>query len=351
MIITNKFNLPQVLVKAAEGRVYDPGQSDITVTSLKDPGRITALKKQLNGHLSEDVADNAYSLLGSAVHAMLEWADDGARKEERNYIDVLGWKVGGQFDHFLDGTLTDFKVTSAYNVKGHLSGEKDDWPTQLNVLAAILRENGEKVEKLRVIAVLRDWSKPEAQREAKFAKENNTPIYYPQHQIQVLEFPIWGHDATLNWINERVRYHQEACANIPACSKEDRWETEEKWAVMKGQNKRATKLHNSQAEAEEHAAREDALWVQHRPGEPKRCDLYCPVKAYCSQRTSELIDPDLMWDYAMSAVEGITCPDVLDGWVKSSVFLSRLPDDYKSRLWDTIKARKKELGNEQPAAA
>lgn len=299
MKITNKYNLPEPFYRAVVNDDYDPGESDITVTQLKSPPRQIALQKQYRDQLEEDCSDRVWALLGQSVHSILERAAcEDAITEERFYIDVLGWKVGGQIDYYDHTTLYDFKVTSAYVVKGHLSGEKNDWDCQLNSLAELMRQNGHAVKRLAVIAIGRDWSKMQAQKDAAWARQNNVLPNYPQSQIQVVERAMWVDNIALDWIKDRVNRHQLAQRGgilLPKCSDEDMWKKPDVWAVTKGNNKRAIKLHNDEISAVNHAAKlaseqhtENLYWVQHRPGTPTRCLSYCNAAPFCEQHQATL---------------------------------------------------------------
>lgn len=298
-MLTNKLNLPEVFYNAVKNDGYNPGSSDITVTQLKDPPRMIALKKKHAGELSEDCADRGYALLGQAVHTILERAaEPEAIVEERYYSEVLGWNLGGQIDHYKESLLTDFKVTSAYVVKGHLSGEKDDWNCQLNTLAYLLRENDIEVKELQVLALLRDWSKLEILRDS----SGN----YPRHQIQVVGIPLWSHSKARDWVTERIRLHQAALKELPLCTAEDRWKRGDKYAVMKEGRKSALRVLDDRDGAEKWCqensyghyeqlpndfnsclAFNKGISIVHRPGEPIRCQNYCSVANHCSQFQGE----------------------------------------------------------------
>lgn len=297
-MITNKLNLPEVFYNAVKNDGYNPGDSDITVTQLKDPPRMIALKKKFAGKLSEDCSDRGYALLGQAVHAILERAaEPEAVVEKRYYSEILGWKLGGQIDHFKGGILTDFKVTSSYVVKGHLAGEKNDWNCQLNALAYLLRENEIEVKKLQVLALLRDWSKMEVLRDY----SGN----YPRHQIQVIKIPLWSHSTAREWVTERIGYHQKALTKLPLCTAGDRWKRDDKWAVMKEGRKSALRVLDRQTVAVDwavdngHAEWESTdlslpdyklfkgISIVHRPGEAIRCQNYCSVADHCTQFQGE----------------------------------------------------------------
>jgi len=171
MNITNKKHLPELLVRAVKNDPYSSGNlTDISATTLIRPPQQVALQREHGSELVEDAADRVWALLGSASHAILERAaGPNDISEARYYADILGWKVSGQVDLIeSDGTLDDFKVTSVWSVKDAIENGKSDWEEQLNILAYLARVNGEQINKLRIIAICRDWSPSGALRDANY---------------------------------------------------------------------------------------------------------------------------------------------------------------------------------------
>lgn len=276
--LTNKLGLPQPFVKAVARDGYIPGDCDISVTSLLKPAQLLQLEKRHEEEITEDVSDRIWSLLGQVVHGILERAEETAISERRLYIDVEGWRVGGQMDRFLlkDGLLQDYKFTSVYKVR---DGVSEEFAKQLNIYAHILRANGEEVKKLEIVAILRDWSKNAFVREG---------APYPEHQVVLLDVPIIPPEEVEAFIVERIRLHKASTLlpsdQLPPCSKEERWVRDEKWAIMKKGMKRATRLCNSEEAAEMALeAAGSGHSIKHRQGISTRCESYCPVKQFCSQ--------------------------------------------------------------------
>ena len=246
---------------------------------------MVALERSHYGELTEDASDRIWSLVGQIGHNIIERADiDALVKEERLSIEVGGWKVSGQMDRLAtyadhgEPVLEDYKFTSVWAV---VFG-RDEWEQQLNVYAAILRENGYDVGALRIVAILRDWNKREAQRKPD----------YPQAQVQVIPQKVWDHNKAMEFIDDRVLDHQAAREayphEMPECSDEDRWAKPDTWAVMKEGRKTALRVLSSEMEAYEWCGQNDhdtdpKISVVHRPGENVRCENYCAVKAFCPQ--------------------------------------------------------------------
>lgn len=274
--LTNLAGLPQALVDAVANDSYTKGSADISITNLLKPPRMVELERQHEDDITEDASDRIWSLLGQATHTILERANRTAIAERRLSIEIQGWKVSGGMDLYQEeiGTLIDYKVTSAWKVS---KGEFDDWIHQLNMYAVMLRHHGHKVEKLQIVAILRDWSKMEAQR---------SPDYI-QSQVCVIDIPVWDNNKALSYMTDRVILHQQARITLPRCSDTDKWSRPTMWAVMKKGQKRAVKLHSTEEEATNHAKWDTNLSVEKRKGIDTRCQSYCSVAKFCSQFKNE----------------------------------------------------------------
>ena len=188
MKLTNKMNLPLAIKRAVENDPYDPSGSDISTTRLIAPPLIRHLEVKHKDEIEEDVADRIWALLGSSVHHVIERAkiENDLAEIRLFYKDddiTNGWTLSGQFDYITsEGDLIDFKTTSAWSALDALQKGKDEWEEQLNILDFLVRHNPDKVNikinKLYIIAILRDWSKLQA------SKSDNYP------QAQVVKIPI-----------------------------------------------------------------------------------------------------------------------------------------------------------------
>jgi hypothetical protein len=155
-----------------------------------------------------------------------------------------------------------------------MNSPRFEWIAQLNVLSTILREHAMDVEELKIVALLRDWSKTKANRSQD----------YPPAPIVTLDIPLWSQEKAEEYIDERIRIHQFANRRLPECTKEKRWQQPDTFALIKKNRKRATKLFSSKEEAEEglKSYGEEYL-IDFRPGKPIRCESYCPVASFCEQ--------------------------------------------------------------------
>tara|TARA_Y100001963_G_scaffold74899_1_gene103983 strand:+ start:353 stop:1279 length:927 start_codon:yes stop_codon:yes gene_type:complete len=297
--ITNNKGFPEALVKAVTNDTYSRGTADRSVTGLLAPPRQAALIERHGGMISEDVSERTFALYGQLVHLLLERAgeqDRNAINEERLYAEVGGWTISGQTDTLTltedqrSWIISDFKFVTSYKFKRSYSGElviPEDYEQQLNLYAYLLRENGFKVDGLKIVAIYRDWSKLEAKRDKN----------YPQLGAETHDIPLWSEDKAKAFIEERVRLHQdamflgnkyaEAASNLPECTDEERWAKPDKFALMPtAKSARARKLFDSRSAATLWAAANNMKpgWViEHRRGVNTRCESYCLVSEYCTQ--------------------------------------------------------------------
>lgn len=283
MKITNIKNLPEALVNAITFDDYSKGESDISTTSLWKSPRLVALETKFHDQISQDASERIWVLFGKCIHEILRRSDTEAITEARLVDDILGWNVSGQFDRFVkqDGLLQDYKVTSAWSMV--FDSKHKDWTNQLNTYAHLLRKHGHEVNKMEVVAILRDWS----------AKEARTKPTYPQSPVQVVSIDLWDKEFTKAALEERVKKHSEAKISLPLCTPEEQWAKPDVYAVMKDGQKRALSLALSEEQAaidkalfeKEHKSKK--IFVVKRPGEKTRCESYCSVKQFCDQYQQE----------------------------------------------------------------
>ncbi len=287
MQYTNRYSLPEPLVSAIKKDPYTRA-GNISVTDLIKAPQIRYLERKHQDEITVDVSDEIYLLLGSAVHEILSRAgDDNAIHEKRLSVKVHGWEVTGITDRYEpeSGTLIDAKVTSVYSF---LLGEKPEWTAQLNCYAALWRTHGYKVKGLRILAILRDWTKRRALSESD----------YPAVPALMKDIPLWSQEKAVQYIKQRVSLHQRAekWAEYPDCTDEDRWARPATWAVKKKGNKRAKKVFHDEEAADSWAkmmndCSQYSFIVETRPGMSVRCEQgYCKVANWCPQFKKDSIE-------------------------------------------------------------
>lgn len=278
MKYTNNLNLPEPLYLAICKEEYDPGESDISTTSLSVPSRIWALKRKHANEITEDASDRIWSFMGSIGHKIAEKNSNDPRfiAEKRYYVDFNGVKIGGQIDLYDRETFTlyDYKVTSYWVAK---EGVKPEWQEQASVNRLLLERNGIEVRSIKYIAIFRDWSKGRAGTNG-----------MPDEQVMAFQISPWPMDKTEQWIQGRINSHYCATELLPECTPEERWAKPDQWAAMQKGKVRALKLHDSESAANEHVATIDRGYVEYRHGESTRCKDYCPVSRFCAQYQNSL---------------------------------------------------------------
>jgi hypothetical protein len=282
MKLTNKYNLPQTFVNVLNRPTYTKGKAHLSATEIINSPRIVQLKKIHWDNLEEDVADKVWAIFGTAIHAVLELGkDDHHIIEQRLHANVDGWDISGAIDLQRvedDGIIVaDYKTTGAWAVMN----EKSDWEQQLNIYAWLVEKVKKvPVKKVEIIAIIRDWSRRDAQ-----VKEG-----YPEAPIKVIDVPLWTFAQRENFIKERIQLHSnalfaaETSDDLPECSPSEMWEKPAFWAVRKIGNKRATTVLDTEDKA---LAKIEELGkgyeVEFRPGERTRCANFCQVRDFCSQ--------------------------------------------------------------------
>ena len=266
-LYTNVHGLPDAFVNAVLNDPYTGG-GDISATKLIDAPKRRTLYRLHKESVVEDVSERVWSLMGQAVHTVLERSQTKAIVEERLYAEVDGWKLSGQFDRLdiSEGALQDWKVCSVYKANGD-----ESWTRQLNVLRWLAHQNGYVVDKLQVVAIFRDWKKSESQRRDD----------YPRQPIKVIDVPVWDLEKCFAYISERVALHKKSDAGEDVeCTEEERWYTGTTYALMKDGGKRAKRVVPILADLGDIP---EGHHVEERPGRNRRCEEYCEVSPFCAQ--------------------------------------------------------------------
>ena len=282
MKITNQFNLPAPFVNIAKNPSYSKGKAHISATSLLNSPKIVSLLKKHDDELEQDVSDMIWSIFGSAVHNVLEKGADAQNiVEQRLSTEVSGWVLSGAIDlqHVEpDGiNIKDYKTTSVWAVMN----DKPEWEQQLNIYAYLVSVNKKQpIKSLQIVAILKDWSKREAERKTD----------YPQRNVALVDIPLWTFEEQDAFIKGRIEKHglaefaMEMGDELPDCTPQEMWEKPPVWAVIKVGGVRAKSLHDTSSMAA--IALEEAgqgYEIQERKGDRTRCKDYCLVNKWCKQ--------------------------------------------------------------------
>lgn len=276
-IITNNNRIPDPIFRSIKKGWYSGSDVEhfASVTGLLKPAKIFALEKRHSEQITEEASDMIWSLMGSAMHAVLEKSEcDESINEERLFAKFGDKVISGAIDLYENKSISDFKFTSIWTYI--YKSRYKEWTEQLNIYGYLYRKAGFPVEKLQIIAIFRDWSKSKS----KYDKN------YPK-QIETINLPLWSDKEVESFIRDWIRIFEMALTmpddDIPPCLPEERWQTI-KWAVVKPGGKRAVKLFDDKAGAQEYLrqAKRPELEIEHRESDPVRCLEYCRCNNYCN---------------------------------------------------------------------
>lgn len=279
MITTNKFKLPDSVVKAVSRFAEtDTGHNEIRVTRLIDAPRIRQLCVRQDAVIEDEVSDNLWALLGHAVHEVMRKYGDTTEKELR--ADCNGYTITGHVDLITnEGCIHDYKCTSAWSFILGKEDVKPEWEAQLNVYAWLCRKNGIEVKKLQIDAILRDYSQTQKERQPD----------YPDCPFIVKKVRLWTLEEQDKYVSERVALHKAAeirdDKELEDCTIQERWERAATFAVKKVGRKTAVKLFDTLEDANKfisEASDSRDLTIEERPGKSVRCLSYCPARKVCN---------------------------------------------------------------------
>ena len=320
MKIIDSFDLPEAVLDAIRNDPYHVGEKlEGTVgiyspSSMLTPPQIRALYREHADEIEEEAVTRVWSLLGKAVHNILEQAAlKGPEVPEERYFSRLSvttdkwegqnrysvdeeWTISGMLDNqsIAQGKLNDYKVTSSWTI---VNGGRDEWEWQLNVYAWLARQNGIELNELWIHAILRDWSWSQALKSDSYPDKPIISIPIKLHPDGVIEA----------WMRDRIALHQEV--PTPECTDEDRWYKGSRYAIRKVGNKRAIRVMDTLSDLARYADDKDLVVMDHgltagfgvdestldlnmtkgdhyvveRIGENIRCERYCSVVQFCEQ--------------------------------------------------------------------
>ena len=284
MRFSNDFGIPEELIRAMRQDTYSRGNADISATGLIRPVQMAVLEKRHHDDIVVDARDEIWKLFGKATHHIIDQANagkDDRTREKRLFAKIAGWTVSGAVDllNEEDGELDDYKVTSTFAI----GQDKPEWEQQLNIYAWLWRvARGVVVKQLRIIAILRDWRRAEAERNSE----------YPQAPVVPIPIELWSFEKQRQFVHTRVLMHQtaqlldEAEHPLPECTDEDRWVRPPTWAVKKtSESARAIRVFDNEESAKEFSA--GGRFIERRGGESIRCKSWCSVSQWCQQWNKE----------------------------------------------------------------
>lgn len=283
-MFTNTLNLPEPFVQAVTSDYVSTPRRYSATTILKGNKEIILSRRHAD-EVVEDVADYVWAIFGSAVHKILEQAQETDTQIKENFISYElpnGNTISGIFDLYDDSTgiVSDWKTVSVWKI---IYNEWEDYRKQLLIYCLILRKMGFECKRGEIVALMKDWQQSKAKTDAD----------YPQYPVYKI-----GWDFTDEELEDMEQYliHKTDTIDsdleledddIAHCTEEERWHKADTWAVTKVGNKRAKKV----CESEEDALSAKTYYedkdgkpyeIQFRKGEDPKCQNYCKCKEFCN---------------------------------------------------------------------
>lgn len=259
-------------------RIYPPRV--ISVTQLiSSPLKLKLLRENFE-NITRDLKFLHYQIFGTMIHYLFELKEfhqliddlrhayyDGFEKlirvveaiiskRERKKIcaQFEGWEIRGEVDLFEDNILYDFKVTSKYSLK--FLDRLKRYEHQLQLYRYFLSQNGEEIQEIANVLLLRDWSF------LRDREEIPSPLY-------VIKYDIWPDKVVEEFIRQRLKLHEAEAG----CDDED--------MMLRIRYQVGKKIFSDLDKAKEYAQKK-RLSVE-RIYEPIGCMYFCEVSDYCEQ--------------------------------------------------------------------
>lgn len=263
---TNKLGLPKIFEKAV-GEPRKPVAGRFSATDISAPPYQRVLKERHWESIEQDINDMMFMLMGTAFHMLMEkYTSKNCLSEYHTSATYKGVTISGVVDCYdiFEKTIIDYKTTSVTSIM-YNDGPKPEWVMQLNIYKALLEKEGYQVDKMKIIAIARDWNSSKGKYDKNYPK---SPIL----EVEIPEIDVWKSiDA---WLE---RYN-----NATPCDDEEKWFKPTKYAVMKKGQKRAVKIYDKLDDARQHVGHGGGyLTVEERPGSYGRCEGYCNVANVC----------------------------------------------------------------------
>jgi len=275
MKVKNEMGLPQAFINALNLEKHNEKGCYSATTLLKGACE-TILADRHFDEIEIDVADCVWQIWGTAVHLIFERAGIEGFTEEKFSVPVSNSKVTGRVDLYdlENETVYDWKTASTWKVQFN---DFSDWDKQGLIYAWLMKQNGLKVKEIKFVALLKDHSKSKARTSGEYPQK---PVVV--HTVKATEEALKEIEA---FINMKVRQFEVAETlvdeKLTPCTKEERWATEDKWAIMKAGRKTALKVCDSEEEAKSLMAEKGGTDIEFRQGESKKCLDYCNCKEFC----------------------------------------------------------------------
>jgi hypothetical protein len=292
MKITNNHGLPRAYYEKCgklTGKHPRFDDTKYSATEILKGTKEILLTRRHYDDITVDCADLFFMVSGTVFHELMEGGEgeqeiSEARLEATFTLeDGTVVELSGGFDLYNaeTKTVTDYKNSKVFSVQRAQAGDDVKWRDQLRIYWLLLNKSGFETERGVIVASMTDFSKMAVLRDASYPK---TPIATITYSFTSDDYPE-AMERVTGKLEDIHRWLDASDDDIPPCTPEERWERDEKWAVMKEGRKSAVKLFDNQTGAESYIAfdtSKDKLYVVHRPGIPTKCVNYCQCNGFCS---------------------------------------------------------------------
>ena len=313
MQIKNDLNLHPVISVWLASNTYTGSNDE---TSISATGLLRSIRQQVlsrkcvreGNELCIDISTLMKSKTGTAIHRCIQesWEDPELRRkavkalgwsdtridkihvnpeepisgetniyfEQRASKEIDGWKINGEFDCVLNGTVLDFKSTSTYTFINKTKYE--DYIKQLSIYRW-LNPNLITSDVGVIQFIFTDWNQKDALSNPE----------YPQHPFELIRLPLMSLEKTEAFVKESLKnleYYSEHLDELPLCGDHTLMITPI-WQYFSVNNKsnKSNKNFKSYEEALAYKlSKGNTGIIKRKAQEPKGC-AYCSCRHVCNQ--------------------------------------------------------------------
>lgn len=289
MKITNVNRLPEQLINLVQSD-YKPTPKRYSCTTILKPTRQIILERKYNDEIEQDISDMCWLVFGIAVHSIIENSQESTTqfKEEKLSMDLGkickeldGYVLSGRSDLIDLGNkkIYDWKTCSCWKI---IFKDYGDWKKETLIYAWLVKQLGFEINSGEIVAFIKDHKKNQV-------KTNKD---YPKFPVQTIKFKFTEKDYQeiekfiIDKFLEIKKYENVLDEELPLCTPEERYNTGDKYAVKKKNNKRASKIHDTLEEAQKHLDNLEKDYpniyeIEIRKSQNIRCEQYCSVCKFC----------------------------------------------------------------------
>ena len=268
---TNKYNLPDRVIRVLKGRYKDhkPELNRLSITDLIDDPLPRILYINHWDDIVRDYSDLITMVQGISLHSRYEECASEGADVEHKFEDVIdGIIVVGKADLYEKPLLLELKQTGVYGPKYRIP----KWTKQMNCYTWQRRIRGYPVEELGVDVWYRDW------------KQGN--VYwrdYPPIPYEYIRLDLWSLYKQEQYIRSQVQKH----LAHPVFDRPEQYEKPcsdkqrgIRWEIYKGKNKTPTKIESTFDEANKWCQGQ-SIKFDIRKSEAIFCVRYCRARSIC----------------------------------------------------------------------